>query len=152
MAPPPEEPGSGSGAEEGQLLPGWSSLVILLSLFVFGYFFGLLGLFIAVPVTALLMTTYTSVQHDKKLDLSTILAFSRPPAPYDAGLTRPVENPPTSAGVTPDWKAEQPDWKAEQTVNEQPAEAVTMQRNTPPMPEAPPEQPFATLPAELGEE
>jgi hypothetical protein len=52
----------------------------------------------------------------------------------------------------PDWKAEQPDWKAEQTVNEQPAEAVTMQRNTPPMPEAPPEQPFATLPAELGEE
>lgn len=33
MVPPPDEVANGSRAEEGQLLPGWSSLVILLSLF-----------------------------------------------------------------------------------------------------------------------
>jgi hypothetical protein len=33
MAVPPDEPGSGNGTDEEQLLPGWSSLVILLSLF-----------------------------------------------------------------------------------------------------------------------
>lgn len=49
---------------------GLHPVLILLSLFVFGYFLGLLGLIIAVPVTALIMTTYKAYRHELTLELS----------------------------------------------------------------------------------
>lgn len=55
---------------------GLHPVVILLSLFVFGYFFGFVGLFIAVPMTALIMTTFDSISREMSLDLASFLAFS----------------------------------------------------------------------------
>ncbi len=49
---------------------GLHPVLILLSLFVFGYFLGLFGLLIAVPVTALLMTFYKSFRHELTLELA----------------------------------------------------------------------------------
>ena len=50
---------------------GLHPVLILLSLFVFGYFMGIVGLFIAVPATALMMTVYKTYRHEMTLDLST---------------------------------------------------------------------------------
>lgn len=61
----------------GQRL-GLHPVVILLSLFVFGYFLGLFGLLIAVPATALLVAAYRTYQDDLTLEL----------APDDASLKR----------------------------------------------------------------
>lgn len=55
---------------------GLHPVVILLSLFVFGYFFGFIGLFIAVPVTALVMTAFDSIKREMSLDLAGFLAFA----------------------------------------------------------------------------
>lgn len=70
---------------------GLHPVVILLSLFIFGYFFGFLGLFIAVPTTALLLTAYESLRKKRPFDLSAFLsvnerhqatpAYAAPPAP-----------------------------------------------------------------------
>jgi predicted PurR-regulated permease PerM len=49
---------------------GLHPVLIILSLFVFGYFMGALGLIIAVPVTALLMTVYKTYRDQIKLDIS----------------------------------------------------------------------------------
>ena len=49
---------------------GLHPVLIILSLFVFGYFMGVFGLLIAVPVTALLMTYYKSYRDEMTLDLN----------------------------------------------------------------------------------
>ncbi len=53
---------------------GLHPVVILLSLFIFGYFFGFFGLFIAVPLMALIITAYDALRKDTKLDLSPFLS------------------------------------------------------------------------------
>ena len=55
---------------------GLHPVVILLSLFVFGSFFGFLGLFVAVPITALLTAAFETVRRDNSLDLSAFLSVS----------------------------------------------------------------------------
>lgn len=49
---------------------GLHPVLIILSLFVFGYFMGIFGLFIAVPVTALLMTFYKAYRDQMTLELN----------------------------------------------------------------------------------
>lgn len=49
---------------------GLHPVLIILSLFVFGYFMGAIGLLIAVPVTALIMTFYKSYRDQIQLELS----------------------------------------------------------------------------------
>ncbi len=49
---------------------GLHPVLIILSLFVFGYFMGAIGLLIAVPVTALFMTFYKSYRDQIQLELS----------------------------------------------------------------------------------
>ena len=49
---------------------GLHPVLILLSLFVFGYFLGIFGLLIAVPTTALIMTFYQAYRDGKAMDLS----------------------------------------------------------------------------------
>ncbi len=49
---------------------GLHPVLIILSLFVFGYFMGAIGLLIAVPVTALIMTFYKSYRDQIRLELS----------------------------------------------------------------------------------
>lgn len=49
---------------------GLHPVLIILSLFVFGYFMGALGLLIAVPVTALIMTFYKAYRDQIRLELS----------------------------------------------------------------------------------
>ncbi len=49
---------------------GLHPILIILSLFVFGYFMGIFGLFIAVPMTALLMTLYKAYREKITLELS----------------------------------------------------------------------------------
>ena len=58
---------------------GLHPILILFSLFVFGHFFGVIGLFIAVPVTALIVTSYTTLRKDHSFDLS---SFFMPSAPF----------------------------------------------------------------------
>ncbi len=48
---------------------GLHPVLIILSLFVFGFFMGVFGLFIAVPLTALLMTFYKTYREEMTLDL-----------------------------------------------------------------------------------
>ena len=55
---------------------GLHPILILFSLFVFGHFFGIFGLFIAVPVTALITTSYTTLRRDYSIDLSTFFTSS----------------------------------------------------------------------------
>lgn len=50
---------------------GLHPVVVMLSLFVFGFFMGIFGALIAVPATALIMTIYKSYRKDLTLDLST---------------------------------------------------------------------------------
>ena len=49
---------------------GLHPVLILLSLFVFGFFLGIFGLLIAVPTTALLVTYYKAYRKELQLDLS----------------------------------------------------------------------------------
>jgi len=56
---------------------GLHPILILFSLFVFGHFFGIFGLFIAVPVTALITTSYTTLRRYYSIDLSSFFT----PAP-----------------------------------------------------------------------
>ena len=49
---------------------GLHPVLIILSLFVFGYFMGALGLIIAVPVTALLMTFYKAYRDNIRLEIT----------------------------------------------------------------------------------
>ncbi|CAN0552438.1 unnamed protein product, partial [Laminaria digitata] len=58
---------------------GLHPVVILLSLFIFGFFFGFFGLFIAVPLMALIITAYDALRKDTTLDLSAFLAPSSVP-------------------------------------------------------------------------
>lgn len=55
---------------------GLHPVVILLSLFIFGFFFGFFGLFIAVPLMALIITAYDALRKDTTLDLSAFLTPS----------------------------------------------------------------------------
>ncbi len=92
---------------------GLHPVVILLSLFIFGYFFGFLGLFIAVPLMALIITAYDSLRKDTKLDLSPFLSDTTTTGTIfeQFETTDPAaENPPDSDGVTfpfPDKRKEQ---------------------------------------------
>lgn len=56
---------------------GLHPILILLSLFVFGYFLGLLGLLIAVPITAMLMTSYKAYRHELSFELSSDAQLKR---------------------------------------------------------------------------
>lgn len=49
---------------------GLHPVLILLALFIFGYFLGIFGLLIAVPATALLVTAYDASRSDMTLELS----------------------------------------------------------------------------------
>lgn len=49
---------------------GLHPVLILLSLFIFGYFMGIVGLLIAVPTTALLVTLYKSYKQELTLEIS----------------------------------------------------------------------------------
>ncbi|MDX1741001.1 MAG: AI-2E family transporter, partial [Rhodothermales bacterium] len=49
---------------------GLHPVLIVLSLFVFGAFMGLFGLFIAVPVTALIVTAYQAFRQELQFDIS----------------------------------------------------------------------------------
>jgi predicted PurR-regulated permease PerM len=49
---------------------GLHPVLILLALFIFGFFLGLFGLIIAVPVTALVMTAFKAHRNELKLDLA----------------------------------------------------------------------------------
>ncbi len=53
---------------------GLHPVLILLSLFVFGSFLGLLGLFIAVPVTALIVATYSAWKEQINLEITSFVA------------------------------------------------------------------------------
>jgi predicted PurR-regulated permease PerM len=64
----------------GQRL-GLHPVVILLSLFIFGYFLGLFGLLIAVPATALIVAAYRTYQDDLTLELAPQDANSTPKPP-----------------------------------------------------------------------
>ena len=55
---------------------GLHPILILFSLFVFGHFFGVFGLFIAVPVTALITTSYNTLRKDYSIDLSSFFTSS----------------------------------------------------------------------------
>jgi predicted PurR-regulated permease PerM len=55
---------------------GLHPVMILLSLFVFGYFMGIFGLLIAVPATAILMTVYKAYRDEMTIEL---LTEERPP-------------------------------------------------------------------------
>ena len=74
---------------------GLHPIVILLSLFIFGALFGLLGLLIAVPVTALIIIAYRSRRDDLKLELSPDARLKRDLADrvFRRFRTRPAEDP-----------------------------------------------------------
>lgn len=79
---------------------GLHPVVILLSLFIFGFFFGFFGLFIAVPLMALVMAAYDTIRKDTTLDLSSFLSF---PISQDLNPNPPFaapENPTFPEGVT----------------------------------------------------
>ncbi len=48
---------------------GLHPVLILISLFVFGFFMGIIGLFVAVPITAIVMTLYKTYRDHMHLDL-----------------------------------------------------------------------------------
>ena len=53
---------------------GLHPIIIILSLFVFGTFLGLLGLFIAVPITALIVTAYKAWREELTQEISDFVA------------------------------------------------------------------------------
>ena len=84
---------------------GLHPVLIILSLFVFGYFLGIFGLLIAVPVTALIMTVYKAYRDQVTLDLADYerpagwqwLRRRRAARARNAGQeegTKPVSSPP----------------------------------------------------------
>ncbi len=79
---------------------GLHPVVILLSLFIFGYFFGFIGLFIAVPTMALIITAFDTLRKDATLDLSPFLTFPAVPNPAFSNPDEGLENPANLAGVT----------------------------------------------------
>ena len=79
---------------------GLHPIVILLSLFIFGYFFGFLGLFVAVPLTALLITAYENVRQSSSLDLLNFLELEERDNPEPPRSDTPVKNIDTEPGVT----------------------------------------------------
>lgn len=93
---------------------GLHPVVILLSLFIFGYFFGFFGLFIAVPLMALIIAAYDALRKDTTLDLSAFIASPTPatfnPDPFFEPPPIRDENPVDQEGVTfppPDERNEQ---------------------------------------------
>ncbi len=79
---------------------GLHPVVILLSLFIFGFFFGFFGLFIAVPLMALVTTAYTTIRKDTTLDLSSFLSFPISPDLNPYPPFQPWENHVNSDDVT----------------------------------------------------
>ena len=75
---------------------GLHPILILFSLFVFGNFFGIFGLFIAVPVTALITTSYTTLRRDYSIDLSSFFT----PAQASVEPDTPAEPTLDEQGVT----------------------------------------------------
>ncbi len=80
---------------------GLHPVLILLSLFVFGYFMGMFGLIIAVPATALLVTTYQATREHWTFDLARSGEASRPPAREEAGETFPPAPRPMGGAAAP---------------------------------------------------
>lgn len=75
---------------------GLHPVLILLSLFVFGYLLGIFGLLIAVPATALIMTVYKTYRHEMTLELEQVSAPPEPAAPAPApAVTEPAEPGPS---------------------------------------------------------
>ena len=70
---------------------GLHPILILFSLFVFGHFFGIFGLFIAVPVTALITTSYTTLRRDYSIDLSMFFMPTSQATSQDHALAPPLE-------------------------------------------------------------
>ena len=80
---------------------GVHPVVILLSILIFGYFFGFLGLFIAVPTTALAQRLLDEYQEELTLDLNFHIALQRSQSepgmmPVDLALAEDVTEPPES--------------------------------------------------------
>lgn len=75
---------------------GLHPVLIVLSLFVFGYLMGIFGLLIAVPATALIMTVYESYQDEMTLDLSTY-GENAPPVAHREEHTTPGDGAPKHA-------------------------------------------------------
>ncbi len=75
---------------------GLHPILILFSLFVFGHFFGVVGLFVAVPATALLSASYNTLRREHSIDLSYFLSY-----PSDqTQRTSTTANPNSAGGVT----------------------------------------------------
>jgi predicted PurR-regulated permease PerM len=70
---------------------GLHPVVIMLSLFVFGYLMGIGGLFIAVPLAALIATGYRAYREELTLELST--RSSSPTTAPEAALDQPAAAP-----------------------------------------------------------
>ncbi|MDX1547642.1 MAG: AI-2E family transporter [Rhodothermales bacterium] len=75
---------------------GLHPVLILLSLFAFGFFLGIFGLLIAVPATAIIMTFYKAYRDDFTLDFA---SYKRPPSRLRWPRRRrtPAETPPPDA-------------------------------------------------------
>jgi predicted PurR-regulated permease PerM len=76
---------------------GLHPVLILVSLFVFGYFMGMLGLFVAVPITAIVMTIYKAYRDKMHLDL---LTYNDPSG--SSGTTAPRAFTFSTTSPTPD--------------------------------------------------
>ncbi len=70
---------------------GLHPVLILISLFVFGFFMGIIGLFVAVPITAIVMTLYKSYRDQMHLDLLDYTESSslRSPRSFTFSTTHP---------------------------------------------------------------
>jgi predicted PurR-regulated permease PerM len=76
---------------------GLHPVLILLSLFVFGFFLGIFGLLIAVPATALIMTFYKTYRDQMTLELASARVTGvHAPNPLATSTTQP-----SSAGFAP---------------------------------------------------
>ncbi len=73
---------------------GLHPVLILLSLFVFGYFLGIFGLLIAVPATAILMTFYKAYREELTMDL---MDYQYPPRAPRRARSRETTRPETPA-------------------------------------------------------
>ncbi len=87
---------------------GLHPVLILLSLFVFGFFMGIIGLFVAVPITAIVMTLYKTYRDQMHLDLlsyadSSGTSGSRSPRSFSFSTTHPgTDDTPTGAPLASD--------------------------------------------------
>ncbi len=80
---------------------GLHPVLILLSLFVFGYFMGMFGLLIAVPATALLVTTYQATREHWTFELAMHGDGASRAAGREEEETFPAEARPMTGGETP---------------------------------------------------